>query len=200
MQTYWCRVLLVFLTTVLVNCGSTSVKVNSAFPDVVFEAKPLSAAIVFTDSFRSYIAQPNKDTQIDIGESQTRVLTKTFGGLFETIEIVPSAEQASAGVDIIITPSVYEVQVATPNNNYLNVFEVWIKYNLELTDSQGQVITNWFMPAYGKTPDSFLASKEKAIERAANVALRDAGAKLVLDFFRIPAVNGYIKQKNITGA
>lgn len=200
MKTYWCRVLLVFLTAVLVNCGSTSVKVNSSFPDVVFEAKSLSAAIVFTDSFRSYIAQPNKDTQIDIGESQTRVLTKTFGGLFETIEIVPSAEQASAEVDIIITPSVYEVQVATPNNNYLNVFEVWIKYNLELTDSQGQVITNWFMPAYGKTPDSFLASKEKAIERAANVALRDAGAKLVLDFFRIPAVNGYIKQKNITGA
>ncbi len=200
MQTYCCRVLLVFLTAVLVNCGSTSVKVNSSFPDVVFEAKPLSAAIVFTDSFRSYIAQPNKDTQIAIGESQTRVLTKTFGGLFETIEIVPSAEQASAEVDIIITPSVYEVQVATPNNNYLNVFEVWIKYNLELTDSQGQVITNWFMPAYGKTPDSFLASKEKAIERAANVALRDAGAKLVLDFFRIPAVNGYIKQKNITGA
>jgi hypothetical protein len=151
---------------------------------------------VFTDAFRSYVAQPNKDTQIDIGESQTRALIKTFDGLFETIEIVQSAEHASDQVDIIITPSVYEVQVATPSDNYLNVFEVWIKYNLELTDSQGQVITNWFMPAYGKTPDSFLVSKEKAIKRAATVALRDAGAKLVLDFFRIPAVNGVIKQKN----
>ena len=196
MQTYWCKLLLVALAVALTNCGTTSVKMESSFADVVFEAKPLSAAIVFTEAFRSYVAQPNKDTQIDIGESQTRALTKTFDGLFETIEIVQSAEQASDQVDIIITPSVYEVQVATPSDNYLNVFEVWIKYNLKLTDSQGQVITNWFMPAYGKTPDSFLASKEKAIKRAATVALRDAGAKLVLDFFRIPAVNGVIKQKN----
>ena len=27
------------------------------------------------------------------------------------------------------------------------------------------------------------------------MALRDAGAKLMLDFFRIPAVNGWIRQK-----
>ena len=43
------------------------------------------------------------------------------------------------------------------------------------------------MPAYGKTPDAFMASKSSAIEEAAVIALRDAGAKLMLDFYRIPA-------------
>jgi hypothetical protein len=48
------------------------------------------------------------------------------------------------------------------------------------------------MPAYGKTPDVFMSSKEKAIEQATIIALRDAGAKLLLDFYRIPALNQWL--------
>jgi len=61
----------------------------------------------------------------------------------------------------------------------------------------GVLITNWFMPAYGKTPDSFMADKEKAIEQATVIALRDAGAKLMLDFYRIPAINDWLSRQNI---
>jgi len=51
------------------------------------------------------------------------------------------------------------------------------------------------MPAYGKTPDVFMSSKEKAIEQATIIALRDAGAKLLLDFYRIPALNQWITEQ-----
>jgi len=51
------------------------------------------------------------------------------------------------------------------------------------------------MPAYGKTPDSFMASKTGAIEQAAITALRDAGAKLLLDFYRIPAVYAWVSKQ-----
>ena len=51
------------------------------------------------------------------------------------------------------------------------------------------------MPAYGKTPDAFMASKGGAIEEASIIALRDAGAKLMLDFYRIPAVNNWAAQE-----
>jgi len=96
---------------------------------------------------------------------------------------------------MVIIPSVREVQVSTPSDNYLNVFEVWIKYNLDLETSQGESIDSWFMPAYGKTPDAFMASKSAAIEEAAIIALRDAGAKLMLDFYRIPAVNNWAAEE-----
>jgi hypothetical protein len=41
-------------------------------------------------------------------------------------------------------------------------------------------------------------SKSTAIEGATIVALRDAGAKLMLDFFRIPAIYGWMQQRPAT--
>ena len=73
---------------------------------------------------------------------------------------------------------------------------MWIKYNLDIETADGVPIDSWFLPAYGKTPSSYLLSRTKAIEDAAVVALRDAGAKLMLDFFRIPAINGWLQQRD----
>ena len=40
-----------------------------------------------------------------------------------------------------------------------------------------------------------MASKSDAIEQAAISALRDAGAKLTLDFYRIPSVNNWVTEE-----
>ncbi len=98
----------------------------------------------------------------------------------------------------MIIPAVREVQLSTPSDSYLNVYEVWIKYNLDIETADGEPIDSWFLPAYGKTPDSYLLSRSVAIEAAAVVALRDAGAKLMLDFFRIPALYGWMQQQSET--
>ena len=91
------------------------------------------------------------------------------------------------------------MQVSTPSDTYLNVYEVWIKYSLDIADADGEQIDSWFMPAYGKTPDSFMLSKSNAIEEAAVIALRDAGAKLLLDFYRIPSVYNWVIEKEKLG-
>lgn len=186
--------LLLFLT----GCSSSaSVQVVSDFPKVLANPKPISAAIVFDKSFTDFQAQPNKNTQLAIGSSQQRLFKNAFQGLFDPVQYVSSKEDIEGDVSLIITPSVWEVQISTPSQNYLNVFEVWIKYNLDIQSADGEQISSWFMPAYGKTPDSFMASKTAAIEQAAITALRDAGAKLLLDFYRIPAVYGWVsKQPN----
>ena len=125
------------------------------------------------------------------------LLRNAFAGLFGRLEFVGSREEITIDNAMVIIPSVREVQVSTPSENYQNVFEVWIKYNLDLESTAGLLDTNWFMPAYGNTPDSFMADKEKAIEQATIIALRDAGAKLMLDFYRIPAINDWLSRQNI---
>ena len=188
-----------FLIVLLAGCSSSaSVKITSSFPSVLSEPKPINASILIEDSFASYVGTPNKNTTIDIGASQVDLLKSAFSGLFDNVDFVTSLDQVTPETDLIITPSVLEVQVTTPSDNYLNVFEVWIKYNLDIQAKDGALITNWFMPAYGKTPDSFMADKEKAIEQATVIALRDAGAKLMLDFYRIPAINDWLSRQNIT--
>ena len=187
------------LIALLGGCSSSaSVQITTSFPSVLSEPKPINASILIEDSFATYVGTPNKNTRIDIGASQVDLLKSAFSGLFDNVDFVTSLDQITAGTDLIITPSVLEVQVSTPSDNYLNVFEVWIKYNLDIQSKDGALITNWFLPAYGKTPDSFMASKEKAIEQATVIALRDAGAKLILDFYRIPAINDWLSRQNIT--
>jgi len=184
--------LLLLLTA---GCSSSAqVKVNHHFPKVLFEPRNIHATIVFDEAFRHYVAQPNDKTTIDLGAAQVDALSQDFKGLFTQVDIVSSKDQASPKSDFVIKPSVREVQVSTPSESYLNVYEVWIKYNLEIETADGEPIDNWFLPAYGKTPNSFSLGRTAAIEDASIVALRDAGAKLVLDFFRIPSVYAWMRE------
>jgi hypothetical protein len=123
------------------------------------------------------------------------LLSKAFRGLFREVEVLSARAQLGPDTDIVITPSVLEVQLSTPSDSYLNVYEVWIKYNLDIESADGEAIDSWFMPAYGKTPDSFMLSRTEAIKEATIVALRDAGAKLLLDFFRIPSVYSWMERQ-----
>ncbi|MFT5140257.1 MAG: hypothetical protein ACI9H8_000565 [Lysobacterales bacterium] len=180
----------------LAACSSTvAVKVEGQFPNVVAEPKNISAALVFDQDFRNYIATPNENTSIDIGSSQIDLLERAFKGLFQTVEVVSSKELIGPETDLVIIPSVRQVQLSTPSDSYLNVYEVWIKYNLDIETAEGEPIESWFMPAYGKTPDSMMLSRANAITSATTVALRDAGAKLLLDFYRIPSVYGWIQSR-----
>jgi hypothetical protein len=147
------------------------------------------------ESFRTYQALPLKNVDISFGSAQVDLWGKAFRGLFDRVEVVSSKSQVNPGADLVITPSVQEVQLSTPSESYLNVFEVWIKYRLDIETPDGVPIDSWFLPAYGKTPDSAMMSRARAIEDATIVALRDAGAKLMLDFYRIPAVHVWLEQR-----
>lgn len=192
----------VFALLVITGCSS-SAQIQIAerqFPTVVSKPKAVSAAIIFDDQFRDFVATPNKNTSIEIGYAQTTMLSNAFKGLFNNIEFVSSRDQVNLENALVITPSVQEVQVSTPSDTYLNVYEVWIKYSLNIENSEGDQIDSWFMPAYGKTPDSFMLSKTNAIEEAAIIALRDAGAKLLLDFYRIPSIYNWMVRERKLGA
>lgn len=202
MQITKIEIITTILALLLITGCSSSAQVQVAerqFPTVVSKPKPVRASIVFDNQFRDYVAAPNKGTSIEIGYAQTTMLGNAFKGLFNTVEIVSSREEASLENALVIIPSVQEVQVSTPSDTYLNVYEVWIKYNLDIQTSEGDQIDSWFMPAYGKTPDSFMLSKTNAIEEAAVIALRDAGAKLLLDFYRIPSVYSWVVQQRKAG-
>jgi hypothetical protein len=52
------------------------------------------------------------------------------------------------------------------------------------------------MTAYGKTPTAFLQSDEAAVNLAAVVALRDAGAHFATSFSRVPEVAAWMEALN----
>ncbi len=179
----------------LQGCGTTNVQSSNSFPDLLIKPRPLRAAVVLTPEFSSYKAVPNKATTLEIGAAQSSILTQVFSALIDNVTFVESVDTLEQPLDIIIRPSVVAVQLAVPSGNYLNVYEVWIKYNLAISDSDDQLLANWFMPVYGKTADSFMLQKKNAISAATDIALRDIGAKLAIDFYRIPALQGYLNDR-----
>lgn len=178
----------------LSGCMTMNVPVEHEFPEVVAKPRELTAVLVMNSEFRNYQARPNENTRIQLGTAQVDALSKAFSGLFTRVEVISSRDQIGPDADLVIIPSVLEVQLSTPSESFLNVYEVWIKYNLDIETADGVPIDSWFMPAYGKTQHSYLLSRTTAIEEAAIIALRDAGAKLMLDFFRIPAIHGWMQQ------
>jgi hypothetical protein len=186
--------LLLAVASLLSGC-TAHVQVDHSFPTMVTEPREMNAVLVLDQDFQTYVAEPNEDTTIELGPAHTQAMIKSFSGLFTWVQVVNSRDEARPEADLVITPSVREVQVSSPSQSYLNVYEVWIKYNLNIVSGDGVPIDNWFLPAYGKTPSSYLMSRSTAIEDAAVVALRDAGAKLMLDFFRIPAIYGWMQQR-----
>jgi len=196
MRNHWARCLFASSAALLLGAcaGSTNIMIEQTFPSVVAQPQALHATLVFDQAFRSYVATPDEHTQIGIGTAQVELLSNAFRGLFTQVDVVTSRDEIPPGTEMVIVASVREVQVSVPSESYLSVYEVWIKYNLEIETADGTGIDSWFLPAYGKTPDSMLLSRSTAIEQAAIVALRDAGAKLLLDFFRIPAIYAWMQE------
>lgn len=197
----WVRAGLALAALALLGgCASVAqVQVDETFPMPVASPRDISAALVFDENFRNFAALPNDRTRISFGPSQVDLLGKAFRGLFEEVYVVSSKSEVKPGTDLVITPSVREVQVSSPTSSYLNVYEVWIKYSLDIESGEGVPIDSWFLPAYGKTPDSLMLSRKQAIHDATIIALRDAGAKLLLDFYRIPAIHGWFEQQRANG-
>lgn len=189
------------LITLLAGCsGSAHVKVEGdyAYPKALVAPFNTEVALVLDDKINNYIGTPNKDITIEMGQAQQRMLTSLFSDLFQGIQVVESVDAVVSDKPIlVVAPTVQEVQTAIPSQTNLNIYEVWIKYRLDVTDSTGEDIGSWFLPVYGKTPTAFLRSKEEALRQATIVALRDAGAKFSLEFHRIPSINAWMEKHHV---
>ena len=183
------------LALLQIGCGgSSNVKIAADFPALLTQPRDLKAAVVLGSEFSSFVATPNKNVTIDIGSGQKAVWENSFAGLISDVTFVESIDLIGGPKDLVVVPSVRDVQVSVPSENYLSVYEVWIKYNIDIIADDGSKIDQWFMPVYGKTSLSAFG-KDKAIRSAAETALRDVGAKLSLDFFRIPAIQRYLDNR-----
>ena len=182
----WLTVLSLGLGLVLVaGCGphSVSVQQTSAFPEPLVEALPTRIGLYFPPDFTAFThheKRPNRGGEwtISLGEPQAQVFRTVLSAAFRELREL-SSEQASPGLDAVIVPAVQEFQFALPADTRSNVFEIWVKYDLSIRDTQGEEVGHWVFTAYGKTPTAFMKSSEEAIQAATLVALRDAGASMI---------------------
>lgn len=182
------------LLALLMTAGcATHVEVSGSFPAPLTQSLPLSAVVVFDNAFRTYRFESveGREVSIDVGQTQVDLFTAVSKSMFRETHI-SDALPTDTNADLILVPKVEDVQISMPYQTKLNVFEVWIKYNLQVYDRNGEPVADWIMSAYGKTPTKFLKSDSEALNQAAIVALRDAGAHFVIGFTRVPEISHWL--------
>ena len=97
-----------------------------------------------------------------------------------------------AGVKAVMVPTIEEMQFSLPQETRLDMYEAWIKYKIRLLDTDGNLISEWPLTAYGKTETEFMKNREQGLNGAMELALRDAGAKLALGFPEIVEVKDWL--------
>jgi len=169
---------------------SKSFVVTSEVPAPLIEKMPVTAKLVYSDEFKRYVYSEVSNSRalerVDFGSAQVGLFEQVFDNLFS---LVGSDED---DYDLKIEPHILDFQYSAPSETKINMYEIWLKYRLRVTDSTDSEIADWVVKGYGKTPTSMLGSQLAAFNTASNVALRDIGAQLALGFPSQPSIERYL--------
>lgn len=201
--TGWLRATLLLPLALLAACGVNNVVIEGSFPTPNIEPLPMTVAVYYDDALRqfSYIEYSEtgqEEYNIESGVSHIALFDAILPAMFSEVLVVNSLEEArSAEVDAVFAPAIEEFQLALPAKTKLDVYEVWIKYNMRLVSADGESIADWVLTSYGKTPTATFRSEEAAINDAAIVALRDLASSFSLSFTQVPEVRDWLTSRGI---
>ena len=189
-------VLLVALA--LSGCGASNVVIEGNFPTPNINKIPVAVAVYYDDALREYSYMEYSETgqeefNIESGQSHIELFNAVLPAMFDRVIVVDSLEDARVeGVDAVFAPAIEEFQLALPAKTKLDIYEVWIKYNMRLLTAEGDYIADWILTSYGKTPTETLRSAADGINEAAVVALRDLASSFSLSFGQVPEVRDWL--------
>lgn len=127
----------------LMGC-STHVVVVSEHPTALIKELPYKIGLVLDNSFTDYSFVREKDDEkitISLGKSQSELLNQTFNSMFQGVsEFTARPLSPTKPLDLYISVIVEDLQLSLPRETSVNVFEIWIKYKLEILDSKGSSI------------------------------------------------------------
>ena len=211
----WRRGVLLGLTLLIVGCSTKQVIVEGNFPEPLLDPLPITMGVIYPPAFAQHEffdeakGRADSDWLVKTGEAQVAFWDILLGGLFQEVVHIDSWEtvQSEGGrIDGVLIPSIAELQYTVPTHTNVKVYEIWMRYEFRLANmaaihqqADGALSFNpddrlaqWPITAYGKTPTAFLQSDEEAVNLAAVVALRDAGAHFITTFGRTPEVAAWL--------
>lgn len=180
------------LLLAMIGCSKTFV-VTGNIPQPLIAGTPVVAQMQYSEEFKTYAYLEKGDDRalksVGFGAAQVTLFDKIFGSLFTL------AKDGQPGAAIKIEPEILDFQYSVPRETKLNLYEVWLKYRLRITDDQNRKVADWVVKGYGKTPTSMMKSYLKAFNIACNIALRDVGAQLAIGFRKQPSIKEFLAKR-----
>ena len=183
--------LIVCVSFGLASCASTkNLVLDTTFPVPLMNKVPVRLAFHLDDTLLSYVYSEKIEKKgqwnVELGSVQTKLFNNLAAGIFEQHTIV--ATNSAPGLDGVLKPSITDLQFSLPDQTRSDFYEVWIRYNFDLYDSNGNPVGNWPLTAYGKASKNDFSSSSSGVEAAAIAACRDAMAFFAINFTKVPIV------------
>ena len=186
-------------TANLTACGGSQVIVESDFPTPLIEPLPVSMGIIIPDELYNFIYTEDIPDQslwtIALGDANVAMLEPLFKRMFrDTREVESLALVTGDGtLDGVIEPKLEKFEFDVPNGERDEFVEVWLQYQITVYEPDGGTVIQWPVSGYGKS--ELLRDAEDAVQRAAVVAMREAGATISTKFSEQPQVKQWLGGK-----
>lgn len=174
-----------FAVITVAGCGGAKVTLDDpTIPEPLIDRLPLTVAARYPDVFDHFVHEERvfgkEKWSIDLGRSNRMLFTQLFGSMFTEFSVVPDGvDPRDLSFDALIEPSIDAFEFSVPSQSQTDDFAVWIRYRIKIFDNAGIQIANWPIAAYGKS-QSVTFGGDKALQRAAILAMRDAAALIIL--------------------
>lgn len=178
-------------------CGSVQFVASTNIPTPLVAKVPVTVALHVPKEFAAYVHKEERwstDWNVDLGKAQADGITRLMTAMFDHVVIVDSVNagaQLGGDVRAIFEPSVEEYAFVTPRDAGSPFFAVSIKYRVNIYSPDGRLADSWGFTGYGTSPSQGLSSSSP-LAQATALAMRDAGAKLAVEFRDQAIVRGLL--------
>jgi hypothetical protein len=190
------RWLAIATATCLAGCGGSQVIVESTFPRPIIEPLPVSMGVVMPDELYNFIYTEDIPDQslwtIALGDANVAMLAPLFEVMFRDTTDLDSLALAAADttLDGVIEPKLEKFEFDVPQGERDEFVEVWLQYQITVYEPDGATIIQWPVSGYGKS--ELLRDAKDAVQRAAIVAMREAGATIATKFSEQPQIRQWL--------
>jgi len=180
-------------TGMMGGCASNVSLKAPTIPEPLLEQIQMSVGVRMPANFEHFIHEEKiygaQEWSIDLGRSNAALFEQLFAFMFSSVTILgPDDNPQMMPLDALIEPSIDAFEFSTPEQSNTEAFAVWIRYRLKVYDTEGQLVSNWPVAAYGKSQTTTMGGSN-ALQRAAILAMRDAAALMIMKFDNVTRIS-----------
>jgi hypothetical protein len=189
--------LLGMLPLVLAGCGASQIRPVDRSPTPLMDVLPLDAGLYLDSELRQYVYKEkrwNIDWQVALGEAAVEHANRMAKASFRTVrEVKALTAPGEPALGLLLAPRIEEFAFVTPRDAGGSLYQVTLRFRMNVHDSQGRLVDSLVYTGYGATDGGSGLGSTGPLTAATELALRDAGAKFLTEFPLQPVVQQVLR-------
>lgn len=176
----------------LVGCGTVQIAPQPVFPKPLVEQLPATVGLVLSAEQRDLKHEETRGGvawAVLLGAGQQAFARTVMGATFREVREFPDSAAAARdpAVQAIFVPQIEQYSFATADETGGEYVAVTIRYRIEVSSPDGGIHDTLTLTGYGTSRMGGMEmGASDAMDRATRGAMRDAAAKFLAQFGRLP--------------